>query len=222
MSFNYQAIKGALKEAGHLVSEGEAWVASDFTALYQFAKDKFGLLHDKVAYGLAYPAELPTDFPGHPNAGEEAAAVVDTTKQIQAVIVPAASAGVTSLVDTAEASLHAAILEARVLAGVATAPAAEAATEEAATPEAPVVEQPAPAPEVVEEVKAPEPAPTPTPAPEVKQEAVPAPTPEVKQDAPAPEVKQDAPAPTPAPEVKEEAKAPAQDAPAADQAPKAE
>jgi hypothetical protein len=205
MSFNYQAIKDALKEAGHLVSEGEAWVASDFSALYQFAKDKFGLLHDKVAYGLAFPSELPTDFPGHPNAGEEVVAV-DTSKQIQPVVVPAASTGVTSVVDTTDASVHAAILEARVAAGVPTGPAPEAEAEEAApvADEAPVAEEAAepvveqPAPEVKQEA---------APAPEVKEEVKQEAAPEVKQEAapaPAPGVKQEA-APTPPPEVKQEA-----------------
>lgn len=68
MSFNFTAIKAALKEAGHVVSEGEQVLAADLKELYTFAHFHFGLNAQQVSYGLAYPQTITTAFPGHPDA----------------------------------------------------------------------------------------------------------------------------------------------------------
>lgn len=70
MKFNVAAIKAALKEAGHVVTDAEHLVASDLEQLYDYSMRHFGLKKQAVAYGLQYPSLLPKNFPGHPDAGE--------------------------------------------------------------------------------------------------------------------------------------------------------
>jgi len=74
-AFVYSELKKAMAEAGHIVSEGEEFVAKDFAALHDFAHFRFGLTKEQVLYGLAYPAHLLSElFPGHPDAKEMPAA----------------------------------------------------------------------------------------------------------------------------------------------------
>lgn len=83
MSFNFTAIKAALKEAGHVVSEGEQVLAADLKELYTFAHFHFGLNAQQVSYGLAYPQTITTAFPGHPDA---ASAPVETPAPVAAPV----------------------------------------------------------------------------------------------------------------------------------------
>lgn len=68
MKFDISKIKAALKDAGHLVSEGEQWLASDLKQLEDFAYRMYGVAKLTLHYGLSYPSELPCDFPGHPSS----------------------------------------------------------------------------------------------------------------------------------------------------------
>jgi hypothetical protein len=70
MKFSVSAIKTALTDAGHEISDAAHLTASDLEQLYDFAMRKFGIKKQTVAYGLQYPSVLPKDFPGHPDAGE--------------------------------------------------------------------------------------------------------------------------------------------------------
>lgn len=73
MNLNIAEVKAALKEAGHVVSEGTQWLQKDITALEQYAHFVWGIAKEKLHYGLAYPATLPADFPGQATTADAAA-----------------------------------------------------------------------------------------------------------------------------------------------------
>lgn len=73
MQFNIAEIKTVLKDAGHLVSEGEQLTLQDMTELCDWAYIHLGLSKIKVLFGMAYPSELPSTFPGHPDADKPVA-----------------------------------------------------------------------------------------------------------------------------------------------------
>jgi hypothetical protein len=77
MSFNYSAIKSALREAGYAVSKAEGMLAHDFEQLVTYSRLVFGLHPSQVLYGMAYPSLLPKNFPGHPDAEKDADDVKD-------------------------------------------------------------------------------------------------------------------------------------------------
>jgi hypothetical protein len=154
MSFNYTAIKKALADAGHVVSKGASFVATDMSELEHFAAREFGLAKSKLLYGLAYPSLLPKDFPGHP----------DAPKPVAAEKAPDASVPVAAPTATAPAPTP--------------APVASAPTPAAAPAPAPQAPAPAPAP------VAPTPTPTPAPAAQAPAPAPVAPTPAPAAPAP--------------------------------------
>lgn len=66
--FVYSELKKAMAEAGHVVSEGEVFLAKDFAALKDYAHFAWGYTEQQVNYGLAYPEHLLSElFPGHPD-----------------------------------------------------------------------------------------------------------------------------------------------------------
>jgi hypothetical protein len=67
MKFNIAAVKAALKEAGHVVSEGEQWLATDIKELEHYAYRVYGIAKDVIHYALGYPSLITSDFPGHPD-----------------------------------------------------------------------------------------------------------------------------------------------------------
>lgn len=68
MKFDVAAIKKVLTEAGHVVSEGEQMLAKDMQELVIWSRLHFNLSEAAIHYGMAYPALLPKEFPGHPDA----------------------------------------------------------------------------------------------------------------------------------------------------------
>ena len=64
MSFDYQAAKAAISDAGHKVSAGEQILAADIFEIVKFGRRKFGLTENAVRRGIANPALLPEGFPG--------------------------------------------------------------------------------------------------------------------------------------------------------------
>jgi hypothetical protein len=136
MKFNITAIKAALQEAGHVVSEGENLAAKDLRALFTFAHFHFNISEQQVAYGLQYPSTLPKSFPGHPDA-----APATTTPAVPA---PAAAP---VAVETAASPVEAPAAAAAPAATETPAPATEPAVAVPAPVETAPVETPAPAAE---------------------------------------------------------------------------
>jgi hypothetical protein len=65
--FNITTLKAAMRQAGFLLSEGDALTAKDMSAFYDYAHHHFGLSKEKAAYGLAYPSTVSALLPGHPD-----------------------------------------------------------------------------------------------------------------------------------------------------------
>lgn len=92
-AFVYSELKKAMSEAGHVVSEGETFLAKDFAALKDFAHFKFGLSETQVNYGLAYPEHLLSElFPGHPDGKAMPAAATIATAETTTAVDPVTDA----------------------------------------------------------------------------------------------------------------------------------
>lgn len=86
---NYSPIKKAMLAIGHVVSEGEQWLATDVAAFRDFAHFTLGIAHDKCHAILQYPEHFVDHWARiHELAGSEpAAAPIET-----APVLPVAAA----------------------------------------------------------------------------------------------------------------------------------